>query len=110
MLKYDHPAFIYALFLAMTLCRPREKIHRPQTRRRRENNPDSFERLQTISDNIRMALQLFELVVKRERKKRDMTYVVTDWQQLQIKQRFNPRPEQETVSRCPISNASVYFF
>lgn len=44
-----------------------------------------------------MALQLFELVVKRERKKRDMTYVVTDWQQLQIKQKHNPRAEQETV-------------
>lgn len=83
--------------------RPREKIHRPQTRRRRENNPDSFERLQTISDNIRMAMQLFELVVKRERKKRDMTYVVTDWQQLQIKQKFNARNEQEIVSFILIS-------
>ena len=85
-------------FLLMLACRPREKIHRPQTRRRRDNNEDSYQRLQTISDNIRMALQLFELVVKRERKKRDMTYVVTDWQQLQIKQKHNPRAEQETVS------------
>lgn len=83
--------------------RPREKIHRPQTRRRRENNLDSYERLQTISENIRMALELFELVVKRERKKRDMTYVVTDWQQVQIKQKFNARNEQETVSFILIS-------
>lgn len=77
--------------------RPRERIHRPQTRRRRENNDDSFQRLTTISDNIRMALQLFELVVKRERKKRDMTYAVTDWQQLQVKQKHQPRGEQEAV-------------
>ena len=81
----------------MISCRPREKVHRPQTRRRRENNVDSLDKLNMISDNIKMALQLFELVVKRERKKRDMTYVVTDWQQLQIKQRHDPRSEQDTV-------------
>ena len=86
--------------------RPREKVHRPQTRRRRENNADSFERLQTIFDNIRMGMQLFELVVKRERKKRDMTFVVTDWQQLQIKQKFNARNEQQTVCFILIS---VYY-
>lgn len=78
--------------------RPREKIHRPQTRRRRENNPDSLDKLHMISENMRVAMSLFELVVKRERKKRDMTYVVTDWQQLQIKQRHEPKADQDAVS------------
>lgn len=82
------------------MFRPREKTHRPQTRRRRENNPDSLDKLNMIADNIKMALQLFELVVKRERRKRDMTYVVTDWQQLQIKQRFEPRAEHDAVSEA----------
>ena len=83
----------------MTLtCRLRDKIHRPQTRRRRENNVDSYDKLQMISTNIKIALDLFENVVKRERKKRDMTYVVTDWQQLQIKQKFNPKSDQDAVS------------
>lgn len=82
----------------MSICRLRDKIHRPQTRRRRENNIDSYDKLQMISTNIKIALDLFENVVKRERKKRDMTYVVTDWQQLQIKQKFNPKSEQDAVS------------
>jgi len=51
-----------------------------------------------ISTNIKIARDLFENVVKRERKKRDMTYVVTDWQQLQIKQKFNPKSDQDAVS------------
>jgi enhancer of polycomb-like protein len=77
--------------------RPREKVNRPQTRRRRENNQDSLEKLVMIRQNVGTALQLFELLVRRERKKRDMTYVVTDWQQLQLKQRHEPRAAQEAV-------------
>ena len=80
------------------MYRPRERTHRPQTRRRRENNLDSLDKLNMIQDNIRTALNLFELVVKRERKKRDMTFVVTDFQQLQIKQRHEPRAAQDAVS------------
>lgn len=32
--------------------RPRERIHRPQTRRRRENNQDSLEKLRMIRENV----------------------------------------------------------
>jgi enhancer of polycomb-like protein len=78
-------------------CRPRERQHRPQTRRRRENNMDSLDKLNMIRDNVAIALSLFEMLVKRERKKRDMTYVITDWQQLQIKQKHEPRAAQEAV-------------
>jgi len=52
-----------------------------------------------IRDNVAVALSLFEMLVKRERKKRDMAYTVTDWQQLQIKQKHNPAAEQAAV-RC----------
>ena len=62
---------------------------------------------------MRMALQLFELVVKRERKKRDMTYAATDWQQLQIKQRHDPREEQDAVrylNNIKKISTSIYFY
>ena len=52
--------------------RPRERIHRPQTRRRRENNIDSLDKLRMIRENVLKALDIFECLVKRERKKRDL--------------------------------------
>jgi hypothetical protein len=59
---------------------------RPQTRRRRENNPDSLDKLTMIGDNIKQALDLFELLVRRERKKRDLTYCSIERQQLTLGQ------------------------
>jgi enhancer of polycomb-like protein len=59
---------------------------------------DSLDKLNMIRDNVAVALTLFELLVKRERKKRDMTYVVTDWQQLQMKQKHEHRAVQDAVS------------
>ena len=55
------------------------KIHRPQTRRRRENNADSLEKLRMIRENVLKALDIFECLVKRERKKRDLL-VVSLWE------------------------------
>ena len=52
--------------------RPRERIHRPQTRRRRENNIDSLDKLRMSRENVLKALDIFECLVKRERKKRDL--------------------------------------
>lgn len=66
-------------------CRSRDRPNRPQTRRRRENNADSLEKLNMVGENIKMAIQLFELVVQRERKKRDKVYVAIDEQQLQMR-------------------------
>jgi len=57
---------------------------RPQTRRRRENNPDSLDKLQMIGDNIKQALDLFDLLVRRERKKRDLVYCSVERQRLMI--------------------------
>lgn len=47
-------------------------MNRPQTRRRRENNADSLDKLYMIRENVVKALDIFECLVKRERKKRDL--------------------------------------
>ena len=52
--------------------RPRERIHRPQTRRRRETNEDAMEKLKLIEANMKKSLDLCEWVLRRERKKRDL--------------------------------------
>lgn len=53
----------------MLLRRTREKVHRPQTRRRRENNEDSLEKMQAMRRNIRKAVEIMEHLVRREQKK-----------------------------------------
>ncbi len=57
---------------------------RPQTRRRRENNPDSLDKLQMIGDNVKQAIDLFQLMVRRERKKRDLVYCSIERQRLMV--------------------------
>jgi len=49
--------------------RPRERVNRPQTRRRRENTEECLDKLRLIYDNIQQAQQLIKFVLKRERKK-----------------------------------------
>jgi hypothetical protein len=63
---------VVRLTLGHVMCRPRERLHRPQTRRRRENNEDSLEKMKMIQANVHKGLDLFEMLVKRERKKRDL--------------------------------------
>ncbi|KAK9843485.1 hypothetical protein WJX81_005242 [Elliptochloris bilobata] len=77
--------------------RPREKINRPQTRRRRENNEDSVDKMQAIRRNLKKAWELLEYVTRREERKRNLVYVETDLQQLQIRQRHDPRQAQEAI-------------
>ena len=55
-----------------SLARPRERIHRPQTRRRRETNEDAMDKLKLIEANLKKSLDLCEWVLRRERKKRDL--------------------------------------
>lgn len=54
------------------LYRAREKINRPQTRRRRENNEDSVEKMQAIRRNLKKAWELLEYVTRREERKRSL--------------------------------------
>lgn len=52
--------------------RPRERIHRPQTRRRKENNDEAMEKMRLIQANLAKARDLVETLLRRERKKRDI--------------------------------------
>ena len=49
--------------------RQREKTNRPQTRRRRENDASSFEKMRQIRKHMEMAYAVVELTLKREEKK-----------------------------------------
>lgn len=71
-----------AIGYCMTVCisslcpnhRPREKINRPILRnRRRGNDIDSLQKLQTIRQNQMDAIKVVQFLIKRERKKRDIT-------------------------------------
>ena len=51
------------------MCRPRDKIHRPQTRRRRENNEESLDKMKTLRQNLVKAYEVLEWLTRREQRK-----------------------------------------
>ncbi|CAL8467691.1 g7229 [Coccomyxa elongata] len=77
--------------------RPREKIHRPQTRRRRENNEDSLEKMQAIRKNMKKACEILEWLTRREQRKVNLAYIETDLQRLQMKLKVEPRHLHEAI-------------
>ncbi|KAJ7534426.1 hypothetical protein O6H91_13G094000 [Diphasiastrum complanatum] len=64
--------------------RPREKVHRPHTRRRRENDAQSFEKLRQVHRNLEQAKALVSTVQKREEKKRELVECETHLQRLHM--------------------------
>ncbi|KAG2433542.1 hypothetical protein HYH02_012659 [Chlamydomonas schloesseri] len=64
--------------------RPRERVNRPQTRRRRENTQDCLDKLRQIRESMLKSLELTELVLFRETRKRDMLRLDLDMQRYQI--------------------------
>lgn len=52
--------------------RTREKINRPQTRRRRDNSEELLDKMRLLQANLRDAKAIMEEVVRRERRKRDL--------------------------------------
>lgn len=77
--------------------RPREKIHRPQTRRRRENDQASFDKLKGLRRNMDVAWAILELVSKRERRKREEMSIEFDMQNLQMELKHEPRQNHEEI-------------
>lgn len=67
--------------------RPREKIHRPHTRRmqRRENDVQSFEKLRQVRYVIERSLVLVRTLQKREEKKREIVEVESNAQRVQLR-------------------------
>lgn len=52
--------------------RAREKVNRPQTRRRRDNSDELMDKMRLLQTNLSGAKQIMEEVVRRERRKRDL--------------------------------------
>lgn len=77
--------------------RPREKIQRPQTRRKRENDIAAYEKMHGLRKNLELAHHVLQRVVKREQRKRDIVAMECDWQALQIKYRHEPRQLHDAI-------------
>ena len=71
--------------------RPREKLSRPQTRRKRENDLVAYEKMQEIRANMEKGIAVLEAIHKRERRKRDMLAVEMELQVMQLRLRHEPR-------------------
>lgn len=64
-----------------------------------------------VGENIKMAIQLFELVVQRERKKRDKVYVAIDEQQLQMRTKHHLKGSSgETVRSLDRTAYFMYLY
>ena len=71
--------------------RPREKVNRPQTRRRRDNPEECLDKLRQMQDNVRAALAIVTEIVRRERRKRDLAHTEVELQRIRVRQRHDPR-------------------
>ena len=73
--RVEHEHLVMCLCLQQCLkvhhcmCRPRDKIHRPQTRRRRENNEESLDKMRTLRTNLVRAYEVHEWLTRREARK-----------------------------------------
>lgn len=77
--------------------RQREKTNRPQTRRRRENDQASFEKMRQIRKNMEMVYAIVELELRREEKKMEALQCEIDMQLLQVKLKHEPRTLHEEI-------------
>ncbi|MEW5317204.1 MAG: hypothetical protein WDW38_008525 [Sanguina aurantia] len=81
----------------LTVFRPREKVHRPQTRRRKENSLDCLEKMKQLRDNILAALEMTEMVVFRESRKRDIHQLDCESVRYQLALNFTSPDQHEAV-------------
>ena len=77
--------------------RQREKTNRPQTRRRRENDAGSYDKMRQIRRQMEMVYAVVELQLRREEKKLERSRCECDAQTLQIKLRHEPRTVHEEI-------------
>lgn len=64
--------------------RPREKVARVQTRRRRESDTASLERMRHLMHSFNSAIDIFQHVIGREKLKRDVAHTEVEMQDLQV--------------------------
>ena len=79
------------------MFRQREKTNRPQTRRRRENDAASYEKLRQIRRHMECAYAVVELQLRREEKKLERARCEVDAQALAIKLKHEPRTLHEEI-------------
>jgi len=79
--------------------RPREKIHRPQTRRRRENDVSGYEKLLRAKDSLVVARAALQLTLRREMRKFEIFQVERAAQKLLIDLRHEPKSEMERIEK-----------
>ncbi|KAG2498114.1 hypothetical protein HYH03_003872 [Edaphochlamys debaryana] len=70
--------------------RPRERVNRPQTRRRRENTQDCLDKLRQIRESMLKSLEMTELLTFREARKRDMHRLDVDLHRYQLARHHQP--------------------
>ena len=77
--------------------RQREKTNRPQTRRRRENDAGSFDKMRQIRKHMEMVYAVVELQLRREEKKLERCQNERDAQTLQLELKHEPRTRHEEI-------------
>eukprot|EP00249_Psilotum_nudum_P021122 c27981_g1_i1 orf=317-1828(-) len=95
--------------------RPREKAHRPHTRRmqRRENDVQSFLKLRQVRYNLDQARAILGVILKREAKKREVVECDVELQRVQLTLKHDSQLEVEglfgTISAVvtPYPNRSI---
>ncbi|GMH45154.1 hypothetical protein BSKO_13111 [Bryopsis sp. KO-2023] len=78
--------------------RHREKIHRPQTRRRRENNTEAFNKMASMKQNIESAMGVLKGIIQRERTKRNRMGVEIMIQKTEFQSRCQPNVDLEAIA------------
>ncbi|CAI5461690.1 unnamed protein product [Closterium sp. Yama58-4] len=88
--------------------RPRERVHRPNTRRmqRRENDMASYEKLVRVQKNIEDALQLAQAVERREERKRELINCEVALQQAALSERDITVQQAEALGIIPDLSSS----
>lgn len=79
--------------------RPREKLTRPQTRRRRENDVSSYDKLRQMRKSFDITIGICELMLKREKRKAELGAVEHEMQKLQVKLRHEPKASIEDIEK-----------
>ena len=77
--------------------RPRKKVRRPQTRRRRDNDFPTYERLKEIRINLESSRQLLHTIVKREKRKMDINIYKCEVKLLQEKLHHEPKQLHDMI-------------
>lgn len=90
--------------------RPREKANRPQQRRRRENSHECLDKMRSMREDLLHALQVSELLVLREKKKRDIVKVDIGFQKFKLQSLhpvLRPRGKEEVEIEASSNLTSI---